>query len=160
MNLNFIFSILLAMLKTCKWSYIFISEKGLSWSWSYGSWIYNYRCNQWLSPLKLWVWITLRWSVLDKVCQWLAAGQWFSPGSPVSSTNRTDRHSDIAEILLNVALNTINHQPPFVVRYWYMTVLDAVLFIFYLPFVILWFKLHCSVIVSIIWRYQASSQKL
>ena len=24
-----------------------------SWSWSYGSWIYNYMCNQWLLPLKL-----------------------------------------------------------------------------------------------------------
>ena len=28
---------------------------GLSWSWSYGSWIYNYLYNQCLSPLKLWV---------------------------------------------------------------------------------------------------------
>jgi hypothetical protein len=30
---------------------------GASWSWSYGtcSWIYNYICNQNLSPLKLWV---------------------------------------------------------------------------------------------------------
>jgi hypothetical protein len=28
---------------------------GLSWSWLYGSWIYNYLCNQCLSPLKLWV---------------------------------------------------------------------------------------------------------
>jgi hypothetical protein len=27
--------------------------------WSYGSWIYNYLCNQCLSPLKLWVWILL-----------------------------------------------------------------------------------------------------
>jgi len=35
------------------------------------------------------------------------AGQWFSPGTPVSSTNATDSH-DIAEILLKVALNTIN----------------------------------------------------
>ena len=26
------------------------------WSWLYGSWIYNYLCNQCLSPLKLWVW--------------------------------------------------------------------------------------------------------
>ena len=26
-----------------------------SWSWSYGSWIYKYLCNQCLSPLKLWV---------------------------------------------------------------------------------------------------------
>jgi len=24
-------------------------------SWSYGSWVYNYLCNQCLSPLKLWV---------------------------------------------------------------------------------------------------------
>jgi len=24
-------------------------------SWSYGSWIYNYLCNQCLSPLMLWV---------------------------------------------------------------------------------------------------------
>jgi hypothetical protein len=36
----------------------------------------------------------------------LATGRWVSPGSPVSSTNKTDRH-DIAEILLSVALNTI-----------------------------------------------------
>jgi hypothetical protein len=26
-----------------------------SWSWSHGSWIYNYMCNQFLSPLKLWI---------------------------------------------------------------------------------------------------------
>ena len=32
------------------------------------------------------------------------------PGSPVSSTNKTDHH-DKTEILLKVALNTINHQP-------------------------------------------------
>ena len=25
-------------------------KKGLSWPWSYGSWIYNYLCNQCLSP--------------------------------------------------------------------------------------------------------------
>jgi hypothetical protein len=42
----------------------------------------------------------------DKVCQWLAAGRWFPPGTPVSSTNKTDRY-DITEILLKVALNTI-----------------------------------------------------
>ena len=43
----------------------------------------------------------------DKVCQWLATGWWFSPGTQVSSTNKTDRH-DITGILLIVALNTIN----------------------------------------------------
>ena len=42
----------------------------------------------------------------DKVCQWHAAGRWCSPGTPVSSTNKTDRH-DITEIFLKVALNTI-----------------------------------------------------
>jgi len=34
------------------------------------------------------------------------AGQWFSPGTPVSSTNKTDHH-DITKILLKVALKTI-----------------------------------------------------
>jgi hypothetical protein len=38
-------------------------------------------------------------------------GQWFSPDTPVSSTNETDRH-DITEILLKVALNTINQTKP------------------------------------------------
>jgi len=33
-------------------------------------------------------------------------GLWFFPDTPVSSTNKTDRH-DITEILLKVALNTI-----------------------------------------------------
>ena len=35
-----------------------------------------------------------------------ATGWWFSPGIPVSGTNKTARH-DITEILLKVALNTI-----------------------------------------------------
>jgi hypothetical protein len=36
-------------------------------------------------------------------------GRWFSPGSSVSSTNKTDRH-DITERLLKVALNTTKPQ--------------------------------------------------
>jgi hypothetical protein len=43
----------------------------------------------------------------DKVCQLLAHGRWFSMGTPASSTTKTGRH-DIAEILLKVALSTIN----------------------------------------------------
>ena len=39
----------------------------------------------------------------DKAYQLLAQGRWFSPGTPASSTTKTDRH-DIAEILLKVAL--------------------------------------------------------
>jgi hypothetical protein len=35
-----------------------------------------------------------------------AAGQWFSPRTPVSSTNKTDRN-DITEILLKVVLKLL-----------------------------------------------------
>ena len=54
--------------------------------------------------------ISLRRGVLDitlcdNVCQKLTTGRCFSPGTPVSSTNKTDSH-DITEILLEVALST------------------------------------------------------
>ena len=89
---------------------IFYFLLGTSWSWSYGSWIYIYLCNQCLSSLMLWVRILLRRGVLDttlcnKVCQWLAASWWFYPGAPFSFTNKTDH--DISEILLKLALNTL-----------------------------------------------------
>ena len=45
-------------------------------------------------------------TLCDKVCQWLAGGRWFSVGTLVFSTKKTDHH-DITEILLKVALNTI-----------------------------------------------------
>ena len=41
-----------------------------------------------------------------KVYQLLATGRWFSPGTPISPTTKTDCH-DITEKLLKVALNTI-----------------------------------------------------
>ena len=62
--------------------------------------------------LMLWVRIMIRarcTTLCEKVCQWLATGQWFSPSPgtpPVSSTNKADHHN-ITEILLKVALNTI-----------------------------------------------------
>ena len=43
----------------------------------------------------------------DKVYQLLAHSQWFFPGTPTSSTTKTDRH-DIAEILMKVVLSTKN----------------------------------------------------
>jgi hypothetical protein len=73
---------------------------------NYFCWIYSYLCNQCLSPMMLWVWISIRvrcTTLCDKVCHWLVTGRWFSPGPPVSSTNKTDCH-DITEILL------IHHQ--------------------------------------------------
>ena len=50
----------------------------------------------------------------------LAHGRWFSPGTPASSTTKTGRH-DIAEILLKVALSTINqsiNQSPACIYTW------------------------------------------
>ena len=79
-------------------------------SWSYGSWIYNYLCNQCLSPITLWEGGVLDTTLCDKICQWLAAGWWFSSGTLVFSTNKTDCHN-VTELLLKVALNTINHKP-------------------------------------------------
>ena len=61
-------------------------------------------------------------SLCDKVCQWLATGRWFSPGTPVSSTNKTD-HRYIAELLLKVVWNTINLNHSFLLTFlinkWY-----------------------------------------
>ena len=76
-------------------------------------WKLNLLCNQCLLPLLLWVRIPLRQGVLDitlcdKICQWLATGRWFSPGTLVSSTNKTDCH-DITEILLKVVVK--QHSP-------------------------------------------------
>ena len=45
-------------------------------------------------------------TLCDIICQELAAGRWFYPGTLVSSTNKTDCHN-IIDILLKVALNTI-----------------------------------------------------
>ena len=95
----------------CKKQIILIWSLCPSWSCSYGSWINNYLCNQCLSPLTLWVRIPFRRCVLDtalcvKMCRLLATSRWFSPGTQVFSTNKTDCQ-DLAEILFKVALNTI-----------------------------------------------------
>ena len=62
--------------------------------------------------LALWAWTPFKAmctkynTLCDKVCQWLATGRWFSPGTPASSSDKTDRHH-ITEIFLKVVLNTI-----------------------------------------------------
>ena len=61
-------------------------------------------------------WCTRLAAASDKVYQLLAHGnntipstQWFSPGTPASSNTKTCRHDiHVAEILLKVALNTLN----------------------------------------------------
>ena len=78
----------------------------------YGSWIYNYLCNQYTSQLALSsnpahneVYLVQHY-VIKLVSDLLQVGGFF-PGTPVSSINKTDRH-DITEIMLKVALNIIN----------------------------------------------------
>jgi hypothetical protein len=66
--------------------------------------VYHYHSCE--SESRLWRGV-LDIALCQKVYQLLAAGQWFSPITPVYSTNKTQRH-DIAEILLNVALNFKN----------------------------------------------------
>jgi len=41
------------------WCDLYLIERGPTWSWSHGSWTYNYLCKQCLSPVKLWVRIPL-----------------------------------------------------------------------------------------------------
>ena len=84
----------------CMYSYMYLVS--IQGSWLHGSWIYNYMCNQCLSPLRLWGWILLK----ARCTRYNIMCQWFSPGTRISSTNKTDRHN-ITEILLKVALNTI-----------------------------------------------------
>jgi hypothetical protein len=71
----------------------------------------SYLCNQCLSPQKLWVSTPFmarctctRYNIMFVSDLWYVGG--FFSCTPVSSTNKPDRH-DIAEILLKVALNTI-----------------------------------------------------
>jgi hypothetical protein len=71
----------------------------------------SYLCTQYLSPLTLCVRTPLSRAVLDttlcdKVCQLYPIGHWFSSGTPVSSTNKIDRH-EIIELLLKVDLDYI-----------------------------------------------------
>ena len=71
--------------------------KGMSWSWSYAI----------TESVPITTKGVLDTILCDKVCQWLVTGSWFSPGTQVSSTNKNVCH-DKTEILLKVALNTIN----------------------------------------------------
>ena len=93
---------------------MYIVLGGPGWLNELGSWIPN---NSY-KPITNTAWVRTRLCKLqkgctrlaaasDKVYQLLAHGRWFSPGTPASSTTKTGRH-DIAEILLKVALNTIN----------------------------------------------------
>ena len=57
-------------------------------------------------------------AAIDKVYQLLFHGRGLSPGTPASSTTKTGRHN-IAEILLIVALNTINQSISHLPKAWH-----------------------------------------
>jgi hypothetical protein len=62
----------------------------------------TFSCNK--TNIVQWLFLTAGY---NKVCQWLVAGRWFSPVTLISSTNKANRY-DITEILLKVALSTVN----------------------------------------------------
>ena len=81
---------------------------------------YNYLYNQYLSPLMLWVRIAIRarcTTLCDKVCQWLATGQWFSPAWSSGFLHQKNWCHDMNEILLKVALNTIKQSKIYLLVY-------------------------------------------
>ena len=69
---------------------------GSSWSWSYMVVGFTTTCaisayHHWSCKFESHSWRgVLNTTLCDKVCQWLATGLWFSPGTPVSSTNKTE----------------------------------------------------------------------
>ena len=67
--------------------------------------IYNYLYNQFLSPLKLWVRISFMTRCARFNVMWFVSDWW-----QVASIDKSDCH-DITEMLLKVALNTINLNP-------------------------------------------------
>ena len=98
-------------------SFLYISYKNMLLFFGFFTWFsWNWKmAHLALNPyniMLLWhvlMTVKLRQGLFDAtLCdsQRLAAGQWFSPGIPVSSTNYTDRHN-ITDIFLKVALITI-----------------------------------------------------
>ena len=83
--------------------------------------LWQYLCNQCLSPLKLWGRIPLignrtRYIIM---CQWFAIGRLFSPGSPTSLTNKMPRYN------WNIVESEIKHynrnpNPPKLTLYWHI----------------------------------------
>jgi hypothetical protein len=60
-------------------------------------------------------------TLCDKVCQWLPAGRWFSPGTPVSSINKTNHH-DITEIWLFLQRCVVNFVSFYIIKLWVHTI--------------------------------------
>jgi hypothetical protein len=70
------------------------------------SWVVGLPSNSYKLITKM-EWVRARLCKLKKSVHTTGSHKWLSPGTPSSSTTKTGRH-DIAEILLKVALSTIN----------------------------------------------------
>jgi len=91
-RVNFILDYIWTIIRDNTLEYPFLSyfKSAPSWSWSYGSWIYNYICNQCLSPLTLWVRIPIKAKCTRYNIMWSSLSVTYdrsvgSPGTPVSS---------------------------------------------------------------------------
>jgi hypothetical protein len=98
------------------------------------------------TPITNTVWARTRLCILQKGCtrlaaasnkvyQLLAHGRWFPPGTLAPATTKTGRH-DIAEILLKVALNTINQINHICTFYNLMMLITFKITVYYCHFVI------------------------
>jgi hypothetical protein len=95
--------------------YIFISNKG---GYMYKSYLYHDYAYSIITTVVNSNLSRLNTTLCDKVCKWFVASQWFSLGTLVSSTNKTDCH-DISKILLKVEIKTI--PPPIKLHVsWYL----------------------------------------
>jgi hypothetical protein len=127
----------------------------------YGSWIYKYQCNQYLSyqscELESHSGGCTRYNIMWYICQWLAAGRWFSSGTPVSSTNITDHHiyvcvsilyfiSDRVIRSISTYIHIYNNTNMYLIRYWLMVVIET-------------YRVHKLDIYVFLVRYQNYSTK-
>ena len=78
-------------------------------------------CDQSLSPLMLWVRISIRarrTTLCDKVCQWLATGRWFSPGPPISDSIINQFNSTT---VLYLAFSLPTFSTPYIVGFFFVS---------------------------------------
>jgi hypothetical protein len=89
-----------------------------SWTWSYGSWIYNQLCNQCLSPLTLWcvvvqnvfgwkstwrfwlIWFYLTYGVFNSILQFYRGDQFYWQEKTIDLSQVTDKLYPILYLFL------------------------------------------------------------
>ena len=111
-----------------------IVKMGPSCSWSYGSWNYNYL----MQSVHVTTNVVSSSPVQARCTQYTCGRLVFLPGTPVSSTNKTDRY-DRTEILLKVASSIINQT-------------KSNLFVHMFFFIIIFSHFKCKKLNKKLWR--------